>query len=59
MSFGGIRALIMIAVLVLLIVGMSRFDLPGWIIPVGLLATGAVLKAKTKSTSSPKSASSQ
>src|SRR5262245_25813154 len=45
MGFSGIRALIMILVLVALMIGMSKFNLPGWIIPVGLLATGAVLKA--------------
>jgi len=52
MGFSGIRALILIAVLVVLIVAMSRFDLPGWIIPVGLLAAAAVLRTKEKSASS-------
>ena len=45
MGFSGIRALVMIVVLVALMVGMSKFNLPGWTIPVGLLFTGAVLKA--------------
>ena len=48
-GFSGIRALIIIAVLVILVVGMSRFDLPGWIVPVGVLATAALLKPRKKS----------
>lgn len=44
MSFSGIRAVIMIAVMVVLFVGVFKFDLPGWLLPVGLLFTGAILK---------------
>ena len=52
MGFSGIRALIMVAVLVVLLVGMSRFNLPGWVVPVGVLAAAALLKAREKKASS-------
>ena len=45
MGFSGPRALIMVAVLVLLAVGVTAYDLPGWILPVGLIGTGVLLKA--------------
>jgi len=48
MSFSGVRALVLIAVLVVLVLGMSRFHLPGWIIPIGLLVTAGALKGKQK-----------
>ena len=51
MSFGGIRAVIMIGVLVVLGVAVFKFDLPGWLLPVGLVATGAVLKGTERSVS--------
>jgi len=51
MGFSGVRAIIMIAVLVALVIGMSQFHLPGWIIPVGLLVTGAALKGRQKTVS--------
>jgi hypothetical protein len=38
----------LIAVLVVLLLGITRFDLPGWILPVGLIAAGAALKAWDK-----------
>ena len=44
MGFSGIRAVILIAVLLALVIGVSKFDLPGWFVPVGLLATGAILR---------------
>ena len=47
-----VRQLIMVAVLVVLLVGMSRFNLPGWIVPVGVLAAAALLKAREKKASS-------
>jgi hypothetical protein len=51
MSFGGIRAVILIAVLIVLILGVTRLDLPGWILPVGLLLTAGVLKGVGKKAS--------
>jgi hypothetical protein len=44
MGFSGIRAVILIVVLVGLLAGISKYDLPGWILPVGLVAVGALLK---------------
>jgi hypothetical protein len=44
MGFSGIRALIMVAVLVGLLMAVSRFDLPGWLVPVGLVLSGLILK---------------
>jgi len=49
MSFGGARALVLVAVLVVLVLAVTKLDLPGWIVPVGLIAAGAVLKGSTKS----------
>jgi hypothetical protein len=42
----------MVAVLVVLLVRMSRFNLPGWVVPVGVLAAAALLKAREKKASS-------
>jgi len=52
MGFSGPRALIMVAVLVVLVVGIGQYDLPGWILPVGLIGTGVLLKAWEKRASS-------
>ncbi|HXU89439.1 MAG TPA: hypothetical protein VFQ62_11355 [Methylomirabilota bacterium] len=46
MGFSGIRAVVMIVALVLLVVVVSKFDLPGWIIPVGLIVAGVVVREK-------------
>ena len=48
MSFSGLRAIILLAVLISLVMAVSRFDLPGWIVPVGLLVTGVGLKKSEK-----------
>ena len=45
MGFSGIRALIMVAVLVVLVLGVTTYDLPGWLLPVGLIGAGVLLKA--------------
>ena len=48
MGFSGIRAVILIAVLIGLVMAVSRFDLPGWLVPLGLgtgRARGARLAA--------------
>ncbi|HET8532477.1 MAG TPA: hypothetical protein VFO08_15105 [Methylomirabilota bacterium] len=52
MGFSGLRAIILVFVLVALMVGVSRFDLPGWTVPVGLLGSAALLKAWEKRASS-------
>jgi hypothetical protein len=51
-GFSGIRAIIMVAVLIVLLLGVIRFDLPGWLLPVGLIAAGVVVKAWEKRASS-------
>jgi len=51
-GFSGIRAVILIAIFVVLLLGITRFDLPGWILPVGLIATGVALKGWEKRASS-------
>src|SRR6516225_7213829 len=52
MGFSGIRAVILVVVFVVLLLGITRFDLPGWILPVGSIAAGVALKAWEKSASS-------
>jgi hypothetical protein len=44
MGFGGMRAVVMIAVLIGLVVAVTKFDLPGWLLPVGLITCGVILK---------------
>ena len=45
MGFSGLRAVIMVDVLVVLAFGVTQYDLPGWLLPVGLIGTGVLLKA--------------
>jgi hypothetical protein len=51
MGFSGSRAIIMIGVLVVLVVAVTKFELPGWLLPVGLIATGALPKGAEKAAS--------
>jgi hypothetical protein len=51
MGFSGIRAVIMIAVLIVLVVGVTKFDLPGWLLPVVLIASAILLKNAEKAAS--------
>jgi hypothetical protein len=51
-GFSGLRAIIMVVVLIVLLIGVTRFDLPGWILPVGLIAAGVVIKGWEKRASS-------
>ncbi|HEV8268549.1 MAG TPA: hypothetical protein VGR00_09960 [Thermoanaerobaculia bacterium] len=44
MGFSGARALVLAAIFVLLVWGVTKFDLPGWFIAVGIVAAGAALK---------------
>ena len=52
MGFSGARAMILIAVLLVLVFAVSKFGFPGWFVPVGLLATAAVLKGTEQRASS-------
>ena len=46
MGFSGSRALIMLVVLVVLVLAVTKLDLPGWLVPVGFIVAGAVLKGR-------------
>ena len=48
MGFSGIRAVILLGVLIGLVMAVSRYDLPGWLIPLGLVLTATVLKGAEK-----------
>jgi hypothetical protein len=48
MGFSGLRAVLMIVALVALIVAVSKFDLPGWIIPVGLIVVGVTVRRRER-----------
>lgn len=48
MGFSGIRAVVMLVVLVVLVLAVTKLDLPGWILPVGLIASGVALNTKVK-----------
>jgi hypothetical protein len=52
MGFSGIRAVVLIAVLIGSITAVSRFDLPGWLVPLGLILTAGALKGAEKKTES-------
>ena len=52
MGFSGMRALIMGGILIALIIAVTKFELPGWLLPVGLLLSGAVLRKSEESASS-------
>ena len=47
MGFSGIRAVIMIAILIGLVLAVTKLDLPGWILPVGLIVSGILVKSVT------------
>jgi hypothetical protein len=51
MGFSGIRAVILIVVLVGLVIGVTKLGLPGWMLPVGLLLTAGLLKGAEKKAS--------
>jgi len=51
MGFSGIRAVILIVVFVVLLLCVTKLDLPGWLLPVGLLLTAGVLKGAEKKAS--------
>ena len=45
MGFSGMRAVIMLVMLVALILAVTKLDMPGWILPVGLIVTGILLNS--------------
>ena len=48
MGVSGARAVLMLVALVGLVVAVTRFDLPGWIIPLGLIVAGVLVRRKEK-----------
>lgn len=48
MGFSGIRAVILVVVLILLVLGVTKFDLPRWLVAVGIVLTAAILKGVEK-----------
>jgi hypothetical protein len=52
MGFSGLRVIIMAVVLIVLINAVTKFDLPGWLLPVGLILSGILLKSAEQRTSS-------
>jgi hypothetical protein len=48
MGFSGLRAVILIVVLVGLVMAVTRYDLPGWLVPLGLVLTAGALKGAEK-----------
>jgi hypothetical protein len=51
MGFSGVRAAILIVVLIGLVLSVTKFNLPGWLVPVGLLVTAGILKGAEKKAS--------
>ncbi len=51
MGFSGWRAATLVAVLIGLVLAVTKFNLPGWLLPVGVLATGALLRNAEKEAS--------
>ena len=51
MGFSGIRAVVLVAVLLALVLGVTKLNLPGWHVPVGLLLTAGILKGAEKKAS--------
>jgi hypothetical protein len=51
MGFSGMRAAILVVVLIGLVLGVTKLNLPGWLVPVGLLVTAGILKGVEKKVS--------
>ena len=51
MGFSGARAVVLLAILGALIVAVTKFGLPGWIVPVGMLVSAAALRNKENAAS--------
>jgi hypothetical protein len=48
MGFSGIRAVVLIVVMIALVLGVVKLGLPGWLVPAGLIAVAVVVKATEK-----------
>jgi hypothetical protein len=48
MGFSGIRAIILVVVLLALVLGVTKLNLPGWLVPIGVLLTAGILKGAEK-----------
>jgi hypothetical protein len=51
MGFSGIRAIILVVVLLALVLGVTKLNLPGWFVPVGIILTAGILKGAEKKAS--------
>jgi len=51
MGFSGIRAIILVVVLLALVLGVTKLNLPGWLVPIGVLLTAGILKGAEKKAS--------
>jgi hypothetical protein len=51
MGFSGVRALILVGILIGLIVMVTKFNFPGWFVAVGIVLAGALLKGWEKKSS--------
>jgi hypothetical protein len=45
MGFSGVRALIMVVILIALVLAVTKLGLPGWVLPVGLIVSGILVKS--------------
>ncbi len=52
MGFSGVRAVIMIVILIALVLGVTKLGLPGWTLPVGLIVSGIRVRNITIKTTS-------
>lgn len=50
MGFSGIRAVIMLVILVALVLAVTKLDMPGWIVPVGFIVSGILVRSVTITT---------
>jgi hypothetical protein len=51
MGFSGMRAVILVAVLIVLVIAVTKLGLPGWTLPVGLVVSAGLLRAAEKKAS--------
>ena len=52
MSFGGVRAIVLGVIFVVLLLAVTKLGLPGWILPVGLIGAGVALKGTSAKSAS-------
>jgi len=46
------RALILVGILIVLILGVTKLNFPGWFVPVGIILAGLLLRGGEKRASS-------